>query len=128
MTDATIILGSVFAPPEAPVTRVLVTRHWPRGIVRGAVDQWEPCLAPPPELLASLIDDTADRTPFVEAYRALVLERPSLLDWVARMATNNGVALLCDSCDPLAVDQAHEAPACPAHLLATVLRERIDIA
>lgn len=126
--DAGIILGSVFAPPEALVTRLLVTRHWPRGVPRGAVDQWEPRLGPSPELLASLAGGTIDAARFAEAYRAQILERPSLLDWVGRMISNNGVVLLCASCDPQAAGDMHEAPACHLPLLATVLRERIGVA
>ena len=111
-----ILLGSVFAPPEDAVPRLLVTRHWPRGIARGAVDQWEPRLGPPPEMLEAFTSGSIDRVAFGAAYRAELLLRPSLLDWAARMATNTGVALLCDS---------HDDDVCHRALLADLLRERI---
>lgn len=123
MTDVRIVLGSVFAPPDDPVTRLLVARQWPRGVVRGAVDQWEPQLGP-----ASALDDL-DAARFAEAYRAQLLARPSLLDWAARMATNNGVALLCASPEATHLSpEAHLDQSCHVATLAEVLRERIAAA
>ena len=113
-----IFVGSVFAPTEDAVTRLLVTRHWPRGIERGAVDQWEPQLAPATVLLGAFERGDLDRDAFVEAYRTQLLARPSLLDWAARMATNNGVALLC-------ADDPHDDDTCHRGALAALLRERI---
>ena len=90
----------------------------PADIARGAVDQWEPQLAPTPEVLDAFECGDLDRRAFVEAYRAQLLARPSLLDWAARMATNNGVALLC-------ADDPHDDDACHRGVLAALLRERI---
>ena len=56
------------------------------------------------------------RDAFAEAYRTQVLARPHLLDWAGRMATNTGVALLCE---------AHEDAACHRTVLAALLRERL---
>ncbi len=115
-TGPVILLGSVFAPPEDQVPRLLVTRHWPRGIARGAVDQWEPLLAPALEIEQALTGGSMDRMAFETAYRTQLMARPSLLDWVARMALHTGVAIL------------GEAPAeadCHRSVLAAVLRERI---
>ncbi len=127
MPEARIILGSVFAPPDAQVTRLLVTGRWPRGVVRGAVDQWEPRLGPAPDLAEARAAGTLDVARFAEAYRAQLLARPSLLDWAARMATNNGVALLCDEHDAHDEHDEHGAhdEACHGALLAALLRERI---
>ena len=111
-----IVTGSVFSPPEASLPRLLVTRHWPRGIVRGAVDQWEPNLGPAPEMMAAFAEGAIDRTAFAEGYRAQVLLRPSLLDWAARMAVNTGLALL---------GEPENDEACHRTLLAAILRERI---
>lgn len=116
MPEARIVLRSVFAPPEDAVTRLLVTRRWPPGIARGSVDQWEPQLGVAPELLEALARGVIGRVALVEAYRAELMARPSLLDWAARMATNNGVALLCES---------PPGDACHCGRLAEVLRERI---
>lgn len=113
-----VITGSVFAPPDDPFPRLLVTRHWPRGIVRGAVDQWEPNLAPTPEIADAFAMGTMTREAFEAAYRAQVLVRPSLLDWAGRMATNTGVALLCAS---------HEESRCHCAPLAAIVRERLGV-
>ena len=53
---------------------------------------------------------------FAQRYRAEVLERPNLLDWVARMAAGTGVTLLCGS---------HPDEECHRSLLAAILRERL---
>ena len=109
-----IALGSVYAPPEEPYPRVLVMRRWPRGIARGAVDQWEPGLGPSvPVLNAYRGGDVS----WDETYRAEVLARPNLLDWVGSMATGTGVTLLCGS---------HPDEECHRSLLATILRERLE--
>lgn len=120
VVELQIVLGSVFTPPDDPFPRLLVTRHWPRGVARGAVDQWEPQLGPAPELLDALASGATDRDAFVNAYCAQLLARPSLLDWAARMATNTGVALLCASQDTVHIDGT-----CHRGLLAAILRERI---
>lgn len=111
-----IVTGSVFAPPDVPFPRLLVTRHWPRGIAKGAVDQWEPNLAPTPELDAARVAGALESAAFAEAYRAQVLGRPSLLDWAGRMALNTGVALLC--AEP-------EGAPCHCAELAALVRERL---
>ena len=118
LVPSQVITGSVFAPPDDPFPRLLVTRHWPRGIVRGAVDQWEPNLAPAPEIAEAFTTGALTREAFEAAYRAQVLARPSLLDWAGRMATNTGVALLCTS---------HEASRCHCALLAAIVRERLGL-
>ena len=113
------VLGSVFAPPEDAIPRLLVTSHWPRGVAQGAVDQWEPQLGPARDLLAAYTRGDLDRAAFAEAYRAQLLTRPSLLDWAGRMATNTGVALLCES---------HDEDVCHRALLADAIRERLRLA
>ncbi|MFA7248532.1 MAG: DUF488 family protein [Dehalococcoidia bacterium] len=134
MTSAPPIqLGSVFAPPEA-VSRLLVSRHWPRSVARGAIDQWEPQLAPAPDLVDALANGAIDRDAFAAAYRAQLLARPNLLDWAARMAAGTGVALLCEGYPldgaPLgaraeATPAAGPAGGCHCDVLAALLRERI---
>lgn len=114
-TTPQIITGSVFAPPDDPYPRLLVTRGWPRGVAKGAVDQWEPNLAPAPELEVARASGAMSRSAFAEAYRAQVLARPSLLDWVGRMSLNTGVALLCT---------ADAGADCHCALLAELVRER----
>jgi uncharacterized protein YeaO (DUF488 family) len=111
-----IALGSVYAPPEEPYPRVLVMRRWPRGIPKGAVDQWEPDLGPSVALLNAYHAGDVSWREFAEDYRAEALARPTLLDWVARMATGTGVTLLCGS---------HPDEECHRSLLATILRDRL---
>ena len=112
-----IALGSVYAPPEEPYPRVLVMRRWPRGIARGAVDQWEPDLGPSVPVLNAYRSGDVSWDEFAETYRAEVLARPNLLDWVGRMAAGTGVTLLCGS---------HPDEECHRSLLATILRERLE--
>lgn len=114
--DIRIATGSVYHPPEEPYPRVLVMRRWPRGVAKGAVDQWEPDLGPSPALLAAYQDGAVPWDAFAERYRAEALERPHLLDWVARMAAGTGVTLLCGS---------HPDEECHRTLLATIVRERL---
>ena len=120
MTDAPhvrIALGSVYHPPDEPYPRLLVMRRWPRGIAKGAVDQWEPDLGPSNELLAAYRAGEVPWDDFAERYRAEVLDRPALLDWAARMATGTGVTLLCGS---------HPDEECHRSILADVLRARLS--
>ncbi len=112
-----IALGSVYAPPEEPYPRVLVMRRWPRGIPKGAVDQWEPDLGPSVALFMAYRAGEVAWAEFAERYRAEVLGRPHLLDWVGRMAAGTGVTLLCGS---------HPDEECHRSLLATLLRERLQ--
>lgn len=110
-----IALGSVYQPPDEPYPRLLVMRRWPRGIPRGAVDQWEPDLGPSNVLLEEYRAGGMPWDAFAERYRAEVLARPALLDWAGRMAANTGVTLLCGS---------HPDEECHRSLLAGILRER----
>lgn len=44
--------GSVYSPPsDDDGLKVLVTRYWPRGVVKGRVDLWLRGLGPSPELI-----------------------------------------------------------------------------
>jgi uncharacterized protein YeaO (DUF488 family) len=111
-----IALGSVYEPPEEPYPRLLVMRRWPRGIPRGAVDQWEPDLGPSSALLHAYQEGGVPWDAFAERYRTEVLNRPALLDWAGRMALNTGVTLLCGS---------HPDEECHRSLLAEILRQRL---
>ncbi|MSQ30735.1 MAG: DUF488 family protein [Dehalococcoidia bacterium] len=111
-----IALGSVYHPPEDPYPRLLIMRRWPRGIAKGAVDQWEPALGPSNPLLDAYNAHEVLWDDFAARYRAEILERLNLLDWAARMATTTGVTLLCGS---------HPDEECHRSLLATLIRERV---
>jgi uncharacterized protein YeaO (DUF488 family) len=89
-------------------------RRWPRGVGKGAVDQWERQLGPSDALLAAYQDGGMAWDDFAAAYREEVSARPELLDWVARMALGTGVVLLCSTHEP-----------CHRDLLADLVRERL---
>jgi uncharacterized protein YeaO (DUF488 family) len=108
-----IVTGSVYQPPDAAYPRLLVMRRWPRGVTKGAVDQWERELAPSAELLAAYRDGSMPWDDFEIEYRAQVAERVELLAWVERMARTTGVVLLCSTHEP-----------CHRDVLASVVMER----
>jgi uncharacterized protein YeaO (DUF488 family) len=110
-----IALGSVYHPPDEAYPRLLVMRRWPRGVRKGAVDQWERDLGPSDALLDAYQSDAIDWDEFARRYRAEMGEQPGLLDWVARMAAGTGVTLLCGS---------HPDERCHRSLLADLVRER----
>lgn len=107
-----IVTGSVYQPPAEAYPRLLVMRRWPRGVAKGAVDQWERELAPANELLDAYQNDGLPWDEFASRYRAQVQGRPELLEWVVRMASTTGVVLLCSTHDP-----------CHRDVLAEVVRE-----
>jgi uncharacterized protein YeaO (DUF488 family) len=108
-----IVTGSVYHPAHEAYPRLLVMRRWPRGIAKGAVDQWERELAPSAELLAAYRGSSMPWLDFEVEYRSQVSERNELLDWVERMARTTGVVLLCSTHEP-----------CHRHVLASVVTER----
>jgi uncharacterized protein YeaO (DUF488 family) len=113
-TDALrIVTGSVYQLPDDAYPRLLVMRRWPRGVAKGAVDQWERELAPANDLLEGYRAETVPWDAFEAAYRAQMTGRPELLDWVVRMASTTGVVLLCSTHDP-----------CHRDVLADLVRER----
>ena len=109
-----IVTGSVYHPPDEAYPRLLVMRRWPRGVAKGAVDQWERQLGPSDALLAAYREGRVNWDDFAAAYREEVSARPELLDWVARMALGTGVVLLCSTHEP-----------CHRDLLAELVRKRI---
>lgn len=117
MSEARILLGSVHAPPEDPLPRLLVARRWPAGIDRRAIDQWEPDLAPSVDLEAARESGTLDGATFEARYRTELAERANLVAWAARMAAGTGVVLL---------GEAEDEAACHRGVLAAVIRERLS--
>jgi uncharacterized protein YeaO (DUF488 family) len=112
-----IATGSVYHPPEEAYPRLLVMRRWPRGVAKGAVDQWERELGPSTELLEAYQAGDLPWEQFEARYREQVAARPELLDWVGRMATGTGVVLLCSTHEP-----------CHRDVLASMVRERLEAA
>jgi len=108
-----LVTGSVYRPPEEAYPRLLVMRRWPRGIAKGAVDQWERELAPSNALLEEYRAGHLPWDQFESAYRAQLAQRHELLEWVLRMASTTGVVLLCSTHEP-----------CHRDVLASMVRER----
>jgi uncharacterized protein YeaO (DUF488 family) len=111
-----IVTGSVYAPPDEAYPRLLVMRRWPRGIAKGAVDQWERELAPSADLLEAYRGGSMAWDDFEAEYRAQVSARDELLGWVERMARGTGVVLLCSTHEP-----------CHRDVLASIVRERAGV-
>lgn len=112
---AKIATGSVFDPPDAPYFRFFVSRTWPPGIERGAVDQWDRELAPSTELVSSWRAREVDDAEFEARYEAELDANSSMLGWAVRTASLNGIAL---------VDDFESEPA-PRTVLAAILERRI---
>ena len=112
--EALIVTGSVYDPPDEPYPRVLVMRRWPRGVAKGAVDQWERLLGPSDALLDAYRTDGMSWDQFATAYDAEMGGRDELIGWLARMAIGTGVTLLCGSHQP-----------CHRDLLAELIRRHV---
>lgn len=117
MSELRIALGSVYHPPEEVYPRLLVMRRWPRGVAKGAVDQWERDLGPSNELLDAYNAGKVTWEAFEARYRVAMAEQRSLVRWAARMAETTGVTLLCGS---------HPDEQCHRSILAQLIRERWD--
>ena len=89
---------SVYEPAEpADGRRVLVTRYWPRGVARAAVDEYVSALAPSRELLHAFKDGAMDWDAFRERY-LVEMSAPAARAEIARLAERAGsepVTLLC---------------------------------
>jgi uncharacterized protein YeaO (DUF488 family) len=117
MSDVRIALGSVYRPPDEPYPRLLVMRRWPRGVAKGAVDQWERDLGPSDELLDGYNAGGIPWETFAERYRAEMADQANVVRWAARMAETTGVTLLCGS---------HPDEQCHRGILAAIIRERLN--
>lgn len=113
-SEVHIETGSVYHPPDEPFPRLLVMRRWPRGVAKGAVDQWERDLGPSDELRKAYLAGEVDWPAFASRYRAEMAERLSLVAWAAGMARTTGVTLLCGS---------HPDSECHRSILADLIRE-----
>ena len=109
-----IALGSVYDPPADAYRRLLIMRRWPRGVPKDAVDDWERELGPSDELLDAYNDGDVPWDVFAKRYREEMAERSVLIAWVARLASLNGITLLCGS---------HSDEECHRSLLAELVRE-----
>ena len=89
---------SVYDPPAADDGyRVLVTRYWPRGVAKAAVDEYVSALAPSRELLHAFKASTMDWDAFRERY-LVEMSAPAARAEIARLAerpASEPVTLLC---------------------------------
>ena len=77
--------------------RVLVTRYWPRGVARAAVDEYASALAPSRELLHAFKDGAMDWDAFRERY-LVEMSAPAARAEIARLAegaASEPLTLLC---------------------------------
>jgi uncharacterized protein YeaO (DUF488 family) len=75
----------VYEPPEpADGHRVLVDRLWPRGVTKGAVDEWAKAVAPSTELRRWYGHDVAKFPAFRERYLA-ELQEPQQANALAQL-------------------------------------------
>lgn len=75
----------VYEPPEpSDGRRVLVDRLWPRGVAKGAVDEWAKAVAPSTELRRWYGHDVAKFPAFRERYLA-ELRTPQQADALAQL-------------------------------------------
>ena len=86
MTEASQVrVRRVYDPPEpADGHRVLVDRLWPRGVTKGAVDEWAKAVAPSTELRRWYGHDVANFPAFRERYLA-ELQAPQQADALAHL-------------------------------------------
>ncbi len=107
----TIQIKSIYATPdETDGLRILMDRHWPRGMTheRAALDEWRPELAPSATLAKQLKDD-GDFAAFTTTYDAelvasevgrdlldVVGNQPLTLLYAARDPERNHAAVLRD--------------------------------
>lgn len=116
-------------PETADGTRILVMRYWPRGVKRGAFNEWMRELSPSPALLQqaksirSLQDSvnphgTSDSVVWADAFRAeMKLQAASIERLRKRHERGETLTLLC-SC--------HDANECHRSILAAILSEQLE--
>ena len=89
---------SVYDPPAADDGfRVLATRYWPRGVPRGAADEYVRALAPSEELLRSFKDGRIDWWTFRKRYleEMKAAEPQAEVRRLAALAATRPLTLLC---------------------------------
>jgi uncharacterized protein YeaO (DUF488 family) len=84
-------------PSDKTGLRVLVMRHWPRGIRRERADVWLKDAAPSRELLRSYMHEGLPWDEFEQRYRAEILEqRPEVLERLRELEREHvDLTLLC---------------------------------
>jgi len=91
---------SVYDPPAAvDGYRVLATRYWPRGVPRGAADEYVRALAPSEELLRAFKDGRIDWWTFRKRYleEMKAAESQAEVRRLAALAATRPLTLMCVS-------------------------------
>jgi uncharacterized protein YeaO (DUF488 family) len=96
---------SVYDPAtEDEGLRVLVMRHWPRGVSTGRVDVWLKELGPSPALLGDLDARRIPWLAFAAAYERQLTESPATVEAVATLRDleqrSGKVTLFCHERQP----------------------------
>jgi uncharacterized protein YeaO (DUF488 family) len=75
--------------------RLLVMRTWPRGVKKGAVDEWEKELGAPKDLIKDWKGGNCDWAEFKKRYRKAMKDQKDRIAEVAERARVGTVTLLC---------------------------------
>lgn len=98
-----IRIASVYELPEPEEgVRILVTRKWPRGVPKTAVDRWYKELGGTPELLKEYKKGKVTQSGFYARYLAEISEpgRQELITHLQNLSMNGKeVIILCDAED-----------------------------
>jgi len=95
-------------PDERDGTRILVTRYWPRGVSREAVNEYLPALAPSRELLYSYRQGQLDWPRFRNQYLNEMRARAARaqIHRLAKTARSEVVTVMCVCADE---DRCHRS-------------------
>lgn len=101
MPETRVRHGSIYDPIRRPRDgyRLLVTRYWPRGVRKSAVDGWNRALGAPLALIRSKKAGRLDRASLRKRYLASL--DPDAFDQLLGLARRRRVTLLCTCRDDL---------------------------
>ena len=89
---------SIYAPREASDGfRVLVTRHYPRGVKKSRFDVWYRDLAPSADLLKSYRSGAIQWDAFMHRYKSEIdgLWSLGIINWLHLLSAKHDITLLC---------------------------------
>lgn len=88
----------VYDPPSPDDgRRILITRYWPRGVPRGAADEYTPKVAPSRELIRAYKNGEISWPRFKQLFLDEMKGEPaqSEIGRLATMASNDTITLMC---------------------------------
>lgn len=95
---ANIRLKRIYDPPSPDDgRRILITRYWPRGVPKSAVDEYTTKVAPSRDLVRAFKDGAISWPTFKQRFLAEMKVEPasSEIDRLAAMATEGPITLMC---------------------------------